>query len=73
MGRTVRSILAEIEDCKKVIEKLSVHPGEAKCQEDVERVIKAQLEYGDLIAIKGLIEYRIHELLEMEVLDGNVD
>ena len=71
MGRTVKAILAEIEDCKKVAEKLSAYPEGPVCEEDVENAIKEQLEYEDLMAIKGLIEYRIHELLEMEVLDGN--
>lgn len=73
MGRTVRSILTEIENYKKVAEKLSVYPENAKCREDVERAIKECLEYTDFLLLKGLIEQRISDLLESEVEDGNDD
>ena len=73
MGRTVRAILTEIENYKKVAEKLSAYPENAKCQEDVERAIKECLKYTDFILLKGLVEQRINDLLESEVDNGNDD
>jgi hypothetical protein len=73
MGRTVRSILTEIEDYKKVVEKLSAYPPNAKCREDVAEAIKEQLEYRDFILLKELVEQRINDLLESEVEDGDDD
>lgn len=74
MGRTVRAILTEIEEYKKIAEKLSAYPEGAKCREDVVEAVKEQLEYRDFILLKELIEQRINDLLESEVVeDGNDD
>lgn len=73
MGRTVRNVLTEIEEYKKVVEKLSAYPENAKCREDVVKAIKECLEYRDFILLKGLVEQRISDLLESEVVEGEDD
>lgn len=73
MGRTVRAILTEIEDYKKVVEKLSAYPENAKCREDIERVIKECIDYRDFILLKGLLEQRISDLLDSEVVEDEND